>query len=153
MDSPPGKSAPVMLFDGRCLFCNGAVQFIMRWEATPVLKFAALQSKGGRALASRSGIIIPKGDVDKLGSFMIVDEDGKAHRRFDAVLYMFYYMGGMWRLFGIFCHLVPTFIGNFFYTLGWDYRYLIQGRSETCVVPNKRLKERLIEFGDEFEEE
>ena len=39
-------SSPVMLFDGRCLFCSGVVNLIMRFERTPVLRFGPLQSKG-----------------------------------------------------------------------------------------------------------
>src|SRR5204863_7204537 len=38
------SARPVLLFDGTCHFCNGAVQFIIDHERTDVLRFAPIQS-------------------------------------------------------------------------------------------------------------
>ena len=35
---------PILLFDGECGFCNKSIQFILKHESKPKLKFAALQS-------------------------------------------------------------------------------------------------------------
>ena len=139
--------SPVMLFDGKCFFCNAAVNFIIRFESTPVLRFTSLQSLEGEMLLEKAKFPVPKGDdVINIGSFIIVDTNCKAHTRFAACLVMFDSMGGIWRLFGKLCGvLVPPFIGNVFYDLGWKYRYLILGRSSSCILPTQELKLRLID--------
>ena len=34
------SDSPVMLFDGKCVFCNGAVNFALAREQQPLLRFA-----------------------------------------------------------------------------------------------------------------
>src|SRR4051794_27443351 len=46
--------APVVLFDGTCNFCDGAVHFVIDHERTGPLRFAALQSEAGTALLDRA---------------------------------------------------------------------------------------------------
>lgn len=142
---------PVMLFDGHCFFCNGMCNFIIRFEFSPQLRFAPLQSKAGMLLLNNAG----RQDIvngQDYGSFVIVDKDGKAHTHFGAVIQMFRFMGGVWSVFGRVCYwLVPNFLGNAIYSLGWRYRYNVMGKSETgCVVPTKALRARLVAGADEF---
>jgi len=129
------------------------VHFIIRHEAKQTLRFAALQSAAGRTLLGSSDWPVKKGqDVDNIGSFIIVDMNGKAHSQFTACLIMFESMGGIWRIFGRGCGLViPRSLGDFFYRLGWNYRYLIMGKAETCLKPTPQLVERLVKGGDDFE--
>ena len=144
-----------MLFDGRCFFCNGMCNFIIRFEFSRQLRFAPLQSKAGKTLLAKSGRqdIVKGHDVGDYGSFVIVDKDGKAHTHFGAVTQMFRFMGGVWTIFGNCCYwLVPSFLGNAIYSLGWRYRYNVMGKSETgCVVPTKALRERLIPGAEDFD--
>ena len=46
--------APVILFDGTCNFCDAVLHFVIDRERGGVLKFAALQSEGGRAILEGS---------------------------------------------------------------------------------------------------
>lgn len=143
---------PVMLYDGRCLFCNAAVRFVIRHEKAPVLVFAALQSKGGSALLRSSDLPVAAiGKEDDISSFVIV-ENGVGYRKFAACLKMFEFMGGLWAVFGKICWLlVPRFVGNACYDLGWRYRYLIMGKEETCIKPTPTMKARIILDGDTFD--
>lgn len=153
---PPLKqTTPVMLFDGKCFFCNATVHFVMRFEHAPLLRFAALQSKAGKKLLLDAGRqdVVQGTDVDNLGSFVIIDEKGQVYTKFAASIQMFRFMGGIWRVFGAFSYwFIPSFLGNACYSLGWRYRYKVMGKSDTCIVPNKKLRERLIVGGEEFDE-
>jgi predicted DCC family thiol-disulfide oxidoreductase YuxK len=40
----------IVLFDGVCNFCDSSVQFILKKERNPILKFASLQSETGQKL-------------------------------------------------------------------------------------------------------
>ena len=44
------RAAPVVLFDGTCNFCDGAVHFVIDHERDARLIFAALQSEAWTAL-------------------------------------------------------------------------------------------------------
>ena len=70
----------VMLFDGKCVFCNGAVNFALSHESQPILRFAALQSDAGLALSRQYGL-----PTDDFRTFVIV-RDGKAYTRFEAAV-------------------------------------------------------------------
>lgn len=138
------NESPVMLFDGKCVFCNGAVHFALDNEEKPLLRFAALQSEAGLALSRRHGL--PTSDFR---TFVIVRE-GKAYTRFDAALQLGFLIGGRWaRLAGILDTLVPRFIGNPVYSLLWPLRRIF-GAHEQCILPSAELRRRLLQGGDTF---
>ncbi|MBJ7347703.1 MAG: DUF393 domain-containing protein, partial [Thermoleophilaceae bacterium] len=68
----------VMLYDGKCVFCNGATKFALNHEQQPLLKFAPLQSEPGRLLSENFGL-----PTDEFKTFVIVT-GGKAYTRFEA---------------------------------------------------------------------
>ena len=49
------KEPAVVLFDGVCNLCNGAVQFVIRRDPRERFRFAALQSEAASALLSQAG--------------------------------------------------------------------------------------------------
>lgn len=138
------NESPVMLFDGKCVFCNGAVNFALEREEEPLLRFAALQSEAGLALSRHYGL--PTSDFR---TFVII-HDGKAYTRYDAALQLAYLIGGRWaRLAGILDKLVPGFIGNPVYSLLWPLRKIF-GAHEQCMLPSPELRRRLLPGGDAF---
>jgi predicted DCC family thiol-disulfide oxidoreductase YuxK len=52
-------AAAIILFDGTCHLCNGAVRFILRHDSTGQFRFASMQSPQGAALAARHGFAGP----------------------------------------------------------------------------------------------
>jgi len=49
------RDRPVVLFDGVCNFCNGAIQFVVDHEASPSrLSFAPLQSDLAKELLDKA---------------------------------------------------------------------------------------------------
>ena len=48
MSAPTEPNAPVLLYDGVCGVCNGAVRTILRFDSRGTLRFAALDSDFAR---------------------------------------------------------------------------------------------------------
>ena len=78
---------PVVLFDGTCNLCNGAVQFILDHERGGALRFAALQSGAGGALleraagveAARALLAGASGDGDPDSVVLVEDDRAYTH--------------------------------------------------------------------------
>ena len=128
---------PVVLFDGVCNFCNGAVQFIIRHDPQAVFRFAAYQSSAGNELALRHGI-----DPVTLETFAIIVND-QAFVRSDAAIATAAQMGGLWRLAVVF-KLVPRFLRDAVYGVIARNRYRWFGRRESCMVPDADVRRRFL---------
>lgn len=128
---------PVVLFDGVCNFCNGAVQFIIRHDPRAVFRFAAYQSSAGKALALRHGI-----DPEVLETFALVVGD-RAFLRSEAALETAIRLGGPWRLLAVF-KLVPRIVRDAFYKFIARNRYRWFGQRESCMIPTPALRQRFL---------
>lgn len=71
---------PVILFDGVCNLCNGAVNLALDWDPNGNLRFSALQSNVGKSLLQVNGR-----DANDISSIVLVTEDG-AYIKSDAIL-------------------------------------------------------------------
>ena len=60
----------VLLFDGVCNLCDGAVKFIIKHDKRDCIVFASLQGEVGRALLKKYNI-----DPAKTDSMVFIDED------------------------------------------------------------------------------
>lgn len=90
--SQPSEDAPVWLYDGVCVLCSGSVHYTLRHEQDATIRFVAIQSREGRALAQAHGI-----DPDDPESFLFI-EDGRALAKSDGVLALLRHLGGPARL-------------------------------------------------------
>lgn len=134
--------SPVMLFDGKCVFCNGAASFALEREQQSLLRFAALQSEAGQELLQRHRL--PARDFR---TFVIIRE-GRAYTRFEAAVQLGYLIGGKWaRLASVMDWLVPDPIGNPVYSLLWPLRKVF-GAHDQCMLPSPQLRARLLPGGD-----
>ena len=129
---------PVVLFDGVCNFCNGAVQFIIRHDPKAKFRFAAYQSTAGNALALSHGI-----DPVALETFGLVVGE-KAYVRSDAALESARHMGGIWAAAVVF-KIIPRFIRDAGYSLIAKNRYRWFGKQETCMVPTPDVRKRFLD--------
>ncbi len=130
---------PVMLFDGHCNLCNGAVDFILTREKTPTLKFASLQSDAGRALLAKHGVALPEGDPDSV----ILVEDGVVWERSDAGLRIARHLTFPWSLVGAF-GWVPRVVRDGVYKFIARNRYRWFGRKDTCRIATPAEKARFL---------
>jgi len=64
---------PVILYDGVCNLCNGAVNFMLDWDTSARFRLAALQSPAGRRLLARCGR-----SPDDISSIVLVEAGARA---------------------------------------------------------------------------
>src|SRR5436309_180452 len=124
----------IVLFDGVCNFCNGAVNFIIRHDNDKKFRFAPLQSELGTKLKAKYGI---GDDIDSI----VYIEHGHAYTHSTAGLKIARALGGIWVLGYVFI-VVPRPIRDWFYRLFAKCRYALFGRKDMCMVPTPDIRER-----------
>jgi predicted DCC family thiol-disulfide oxidoreductase YuxK len=130
-------TGPVILFDGVCNFCNGAVNFTIKRDKRKTIKFAPLQSDTGKALLQQYGL--PEND---LRSFLFI-ENGKIYNRSTAALKVCRYLKNLWPLcYGLI--VVPAFIRNAVYDFIAKNRYKWFGQKEECMIPDADTRARFL---------
>jgi predicted DCC family thiol-disulfide oxidoreductase YuxK len=130
--------SPVILFDGVCNLCNGAVQFVIRHDPKGVFRFAALQSDMGRALLIKHHL-----DPTELHSIVVILDD-KVYRKSGAALEIARRLSGGWRLFYSF-KIVPKFLRDWLYDGIAANRYRWFGKKEQCMIPRPELQSRFLQ--------
>ncbi|MBK8303233.1 MAG: thiol-disulfide oxidoreductase DCC family protein [Chloracidobacterium sp.] len=126
----------IVLFDGVCNFCNGAVNFIIRHDADKKFKFTPLQSEAGQELRAKFNI---GEDIDSI----ILIENDKAYLHSTAGLRVARGLGGIWSL-GYAFIIVPVFIRDWAYKLFAKYRYRLFGRQDACMLPTPDVRDRFL---------
>jgi len=130
------KENPIILFDGICNFCNGAVQMIIKYDRKGLFRFASLQSSFGEQLLST------KPELKKLDTVILVS-NGKIMTESTAALNILKELEGWPKVFYLLI-VIPLPIRNFFYKLFAKYRYKMFGTSETCMIPTKEIRNRFL---------
>ena len=85
----------ILLFDGVCNFCNGAVNFIMDHDPNHYFKFAALQSESGQTLLRHFNLSTT--DFDTL----VYIENKSMFTKSSAALRIVKHLSGIWSCAGI----------------------------------------------------
>ena len=128
----------IVLFDGVCNLCNGAVQFIINRDPEGRFSFASLQSAAGQARLREFGL-----STDAFDSFVLV-EGGKAYTRSTAALRIARQLPGPWRfLYALI--IVPRPLRDWAYDLVARNRYRLFGRRDSCMIPTPELKAKFLE--------
>lgn len=128
--------SPVVLFDGVCNLCNGAVQFILKNDKKNFFKFASLQSDFAQEFLKNHQL--PTHNFDTL----ILIENDQVFIKSKAVFKIAKYLP-KYACLSIF-RFIPIFISNFFYDVISKNRLNWFGKRETCWLPTKELKERFL---------
>lgn len=127
----------ILLFDGVCNFCNGAVRFVVPRDPTGHFRFAALQSETGREVQQRFGL-----DPDDLDTVVLVEGD-RFHAKSGALLRVARHLSGAWPLLAAFL-VIPRPLRDWAYDRFAERRYRWFGRSDECPVPTPELRERFL---------
>jgi predicted DCC family thiol-disulfide oxidoreductase YuxK len=128
----------ILLFDGVCNLCNGAVQFVIKRDKNARLKFASLQSEAGQKLLKE--FHLPENEFE---SFVFIDGD-KAYTKSTAALQVAKNLGSFWKTFYAFI-IIPKPIRDFAYSLIAKNRYKMFGKRESCMIPTPELKSRFLQ--------
>lgn len=127
----------VIIFDGVCNFCNGAVNFIIDHDSDGVFAFIPMQSDLAKELAA-------KHEIDNVGldTFLLI-KNGRGYIRTGAALEICKDLSGFWPLFHIF-KIVPAPIRDVVYRVFAINRYKLFGKRSVCMVPTEEVKGRFI---------
>jgi predicted DCC family thiol-disulfide oxidoreductase YuxK len=128
---------PIVLFDGVCNLCNGAVQFIIRHDKKNIFMFASLQSEVGRKILEQYNF-----PLDELNSFILI-ENNKAYTRSTGALRVAKKINGLWPLLYGFI-IIPKFIRDSIYNWVAGNRYKWFGKKDACMIPTPELKARFL---------
>jgi len=128
----------VILFDGVCNFCNGAVNFVIEHDSAGYFTFAPLQSEAGEKLAIRFGI-----DAVETDSVILIEEE-KAYTLSTAALRIARKLEGIWSWASFFL-IVPAVIRDFFYKTFAKYRYRLFGKQDVCMMPTPEIRARFLD--------
>lgn len=141
MGSPGEVTLPqakIILFDGVCNLCSGAVQFIIKRDRKGIFKFASLQSSFGQQQLEKFNI-----DKNLLHSIILVHDD-QFFERSDAALEIAKHLNGLWLVLYVF-KIIPRFIRDGIYNLIARNRYGLFGKKDACWIPTPELKDRFLE--------
>ena len=127
----------VVLFDGVCNLCNGAVQFIIRRDPSSQCRFASLQSDYGQSQLLKFGL-----DPTKLHSIIVLENE-RIYERSDAALKIASRLAGPWPLLKFF-GILPRFLRDGVYDVIAKNRYKMFGRKDSCMIPTPDLRERFV---------
>lgn len=131
-------SEPLMIFDGVCVLCSEGVKWMMRRDPNGTTKFITVQSPLARALYAHYGL-----DPEKCDTFMML-KDGVPYYRYRGWLEAAKTLRVPWRWLGFAGHIIPEFIGDFFYDIIQRNRFQWFGQRETCLVPDAEMKSRFL---------
>ena len=128
----------IILFDGVCNLCNGAINFIIKQDSKAVFKFASLQSETGMRLLEKHKI-----DPQKTDSIILVEEDKVSVKSTAALRISRFLDKGYPLLYGFM--IIPGFIRNYVYDFIARNRYKWFGKKESCMIPTPELKSRFLD--------
>lgn len=130
---------PVILFDGVCNLCNGAVQWVIKRDKKNTFRFASLQSEFGQKFLEQKQIPM----ATAMKSFIFWESD-QVFTSSTAALRVVRRLGGGWPvLYGF--SVIPAFLRNAVYDLVSRNRYRWFGKQETCRLPTPALQERFYQ--------
>lgn len=126
----------LILFDGVCNFCNGAVNFVIKRDVDETFVFAPIQSPLGQVVMRRYQL------HTKPETFVLIRND-QCFMMSTAALMVAARLSGFWPLMGIFM-IVPSVLRDPFYRLFGQYRYRLFGKSELCMIPDTNFAKRFV---------
>lgn len=88
----------LVLFDGHCNLCTGAVQFIIRRDRNKKFRFASLQSETGKLLSRKFGL-----PEEKPASLVLILRQ-KAYTESTAALLIARHLSGLWPILYFYPH-------------------------------------------------
>jgi predicted DCC family thiol-disulfide oxidoreductase YuxK len=131
------NSEAVWLFDAVCVLCSSAVRYTLEHEKRPSIRFIAIQSQEGRALAEAHGI-----DPDHPDSFLFI-ENGAAKAKSDGVLALARHLNGAARL-AVILRWLPKGVRDWIYDRIARNRYRLFGRKASCLAPDEKTRARFV---------
>lgn len=127
----------VVLFDGTCGFCEGAVRFIARRDREGYFHFAPSQWPQAQRLLSARGLT-----RESARSLVLIEGD-RVYLRSTASLRIAARLAWPWRAAGVLLW-VPEPLRDLGYRLVAAVRHRLAGTADACEVPPREIRDRLL---------
>lgn len=131
------KNKKIILFDGVCNLCNGAVIFIIKRDKNDLFRFAALQSEIGKELVKEHQI-----DTSKTDSIVLIEDESYFTKSAAALRIARHLSGGYPLLFGFM--ILPKVLRDPLYDIIANNRYKWFGKRDQCMIQTPELKAKFI---------
>jgi len=137
------SSQPIILYDGVCGLCNRLIQFLLKRDRHDRLRFASLQSEFAATVLQRHGF-----DPADLDTVYVILNNGETNERVlarsDAILKAVTSLGGFWALAPL-GKVLPRPVRDLVYRAVASNRYRVFGKSDSCMIPEPRHRQKFIE--------
>ena len=133
------KNKKIVLFDGVCNLCDGAVQRIIKHDKKDVFRFASLQSDFGRKLIAERGL-----DPEELDSIMLIEPGVAYYRKSTAALEISRDLSGGYSILKNFL-FIPENLRDGIYDFIASNRYKWFGKKDQCMIPTPELKAKFLD--------
>ncbi|MDR3451739.1 MAG: DCC1-like thiol-disulfide oxidoreductase family protein [Rhodoferax sp.] len=137
----------LVVFDGRCGFCNASVRWLARRDGHDRLRFAPADAPRVGALLGRHGLGAAA-FAEGAGTLVVVREAGGEDElllsRSDAVATLLAELPGAWPAVAAVLHAVPRPLRDGGYRIVARLRYRMGGRLEVCPLPTEREREKFL---------
>lgn len=125
----------LVVYDGVCNFCNGAVAFIIKRDKQALYTFTPMQSAYAQNIIQEKAVSTVGNDT-----FLLI-KNGKVFLWSDAALEIAKDLSGFWFLFTAF-KIIPRPIRDFCYRLFARHRIHLFGGTSTCQLPDNTVLSR-----------
>lgn len=137
MDTP----LHVILVDGTCVFCNGLVERMLRWDRRGRYGFAHLQSAWARHRLAAHGLAP---DIEAI--YLVADVDTDRERvLIDGAAGRVIWPSLLWLAWPM--RLLPLALLDAFYRWFARRRYRLFGQADACIAPAAEHRERFVDRG------
>ena len=138
-DAPvrPTPAGGIVIFDGSCAFCDGAVRFIARHDPAGHFRFGASQSPRAAVLLAAHRL------TDEPSRSLVLIEDGEVSLRSTAALRIARRLAFPYNVLG-FLLVVPRPLRDLVYRAVAAVRHRLAGRIDACALPSLEIRSRLL---------
>ena len=127
----------IVLFDGTCAFCEGAVKFIATRDPDGYFKFGASQTPVAEQLLAQHQV-----SRESARSIILIEE-GQIYLRSTASLRIARRLTWPWSMAAAFLY-VPRPLRDAVYRVVAAIRHRIAGKSNACEIPPPEIRQRMI---------
>ena len=131
----------IVLFDGVCVFCEGAVRWVVERDPQGLFHYAALQGEVAAELRARHAEI-----PEELETIVLVEQYPDAervHRDSEAVFRVLSLLDSPWRHLAL-LRVLPGRLKDLCYRLFARHRYRLFGRRDSCPIPTPEQAPRFL---------
>lgn len=127
----------IVLFDGTCGFCEGAVRFIATRDRAGYFRFAPSQWPQAIEALARHGLT-----RESTKSLVLIEGD-TVWLRSTASLRIASRLGWPWKAAAVLL-IIPAPLRDVAYRVVAALRHRLAGRSDACTLPPPELRDRLL---------